>query len=130
MQNCFHNLQNQSKGVVTLLWLISGFVSAACVAATLSGTVTDEGESVTMAEIIVVNATNNALVGSQFSDENGHFEFDLPDGVYNLNVSKISFASVWINGVVLKNGNTVKEIALTPEAFVNDQAYTDPDGCD
>ncbi|KPJ94564.1 MAG: hypothetical protein AMJ53_05040 [Gammaproteobacteria bacterium SG8_11] len=82
-----------------------------------------------MAEVIAVNATTNTLVSSQFSDENGHFKFELPDGVYNLNVSKVSFASVWIKGIVLKNGNIVKEIALTPEAFVNDQAFTDPDGC-
>jgi hypothetical protein len=129
MQNCFYGLQKLSKVVATLLWLFTGFVSGHCMAATLSGTVTDEGESVTMAEVIVVNATNNTLLGSQFSDKNGHFEFELPDGVYNLNVSKVSYASVWVNGIVLENGNTIKEIALTPEEFVNDQAFTDPDGC-
>jgi hypothetical protein len=130
MLNYFYSLQKLSKVVGTPLWLFTIFVSGQCIAATLSGTVTDDGETVAMAEVIVVNATNNTLVSSQFSGKNGHFEFELPNGIYNLNVSKVSFAGVWVNGIVLENGNTLKEITLTPEEFVNDHAVTDPDGCD
>ena len=128
MKNILFSPQKQSK-VVATLWLFASLISGNCIAATLSGTVTDEGESVAMAEVIVVNATNKTLISSQFSDINGHFEFQLPEGVYNLNVSKMSFASVWVNNIVLKNGNTVKDIALTPEEFVNDHAVSNPDGC-
>ena len=129
MLKFFQSLQKLSKVAIALLWLFTSFVSGPCIAAMLSGTVTDEGESVNMAEVIVVNATNNTLVGSQFSDENGHFKFELPNGIYNLNVSKVSYASVWVDGVVLENDNTIKDIALTPQEFVDDQAFTDPDGC-
>lgn len=113
-----------------MIWVLGNLMATNSTAATLSGAVTDEGEPVAMAEVMVVNAASNALITSKFSGENGHYQFELPGGVYNLNVSKTSFATVWIKNIDLQKGDLRKDIALTPEAFVDNQMVSDPDGCD
>lgn len=97
--------------VVLSLWSTAGG------AALLSGTVTDEGEALPMAEVFVIDARSHELRGSLFSDVGGGFRFDLPVGRYHLRVSREEYADAELRDVELGADGTWCEIELLPAAF-------------
>ena len=68
------------------LFVICVFLSSAAYAVDLSGVVSDEGDSIAMAEVILSNAKTNVVIGLRLSDKQGWFHFTISPGTYNLNV--------------------------------------------
>ena len=109
--------------VAMLLWL------DVSMAAGLSGKVTDEGEPLPMAEVLLIDADSNVLLGSLFSDADGKFYFSVAGGRYHLNAAREGYADGWMRDIEVGKTDVVQDMELLPEAFA-EAASTDTDGCD
>lgn len=110
---------------VMLLWF------DVAVAAGLFGKVMDEGEPLPMAEVLLIDADSNVLLGSLFSAADGEFYFRVPGGRYHLNAAREGYADGWIRDIEVGKADVVQDIELLPEAFAESEAEsTDSDGCD
>ena len=110
---------------VMLLWL------DVSMAAGLSGKVMDEGEPLPMAEVLLIDADSNVLLGSLFSDADGKFYFSVAGGRYHLNAAREGYADGWMRDIEVGKADVVQDIELLPEAFAeSEETSTDTYGCD
>ncbi len=110
---------------VMLLWF------DVAVAAGLSGKVMDEGEPLPMAEVLLIDADSNVLLGSLFSGADGKFYFSVAGGHYHLNAAREGYADGWMRNIEVGKADVVQDIELLPEAFAEpEEVSTDTDGCD
>jgi len=110
---------------VMLLWFDGA------VAAGLSGKVMDEGEPLPMAEVLLINADSNVLLGSLFSAADGGFYFSVPGGRYHLSAARDGYADGWVRDIDVGKTDVVQDIELLPEAFAESGAASaDSDDCD
>lgn len=112
---------------IMLLWL------DAAAAASLSGKVTDEGEPLQMAEVLLIDANTHVLQGSLFSAADGGFRFSLPEGRYHLNVVKDEYADARVQDIDVGKADVVQDIELLPAAFAEQDgapASSSSDDCD
>jgi len=100
-------------------------------AADLSGKVTDEGEPLPMAEVLLINADTKVLMGSRFSAPDGGFRFSITAGRYHLNVARQGYADGWVRDIAVAEAGVVQNVELLPEAFAETEvASTASDDCD
>ena len=95
--------------------------------------VSDDGEPLAMAEVILVNADTRQVVDSQFTDKNGRYVYSKSRGRFNVLVSKTEYANGTINNINLNKGNVVRKMDLVPSAFVENTAAgfgDNSEGCD
>lgn len=85
--------------------------------ATLAGVVADEGEIVVGAEVILVNASNNVLLGSTYTDRGGAFTFAVDPGIFNVGIFRAEYSTAWSKNVKVGDTDVLLQIELTPEAF-------------
>lgn len=106
------------------------FQFSATHAADLSGLISDEGDPITMADIILANMETNIVSGAQLSDEQGKFKFSVLPGTYNLMISKRDYAKFILREIIVQSENITKNIELTPIEFASDGLPTSSDDCD
>jgi Carboxypeptidase regulatory-like domain/Kelch motif len=86
---------------------------------TLSGTVTNAGDSSPIAGATVDVSQGGQSFGSTTTDGSGHYSIDLPVGTYDVAVSAFGFASSDNPGVQITDGNTTTlDVALQPAPAV------------
>ncbi len=69
----------------------------------IRGVVTDVDKQVLpFASVALYKASDSSLVQGLNSDENGRFEFAVPEGVYRLNVQFLSYQNYWREALELK----------------------------
>lgn len=112
------------------LYVACVFLSNAACAADLSGVVSDEGEQVVMAEVILADAKTRIVVGSRLSDKHGRFNFTVPAGIYNLIISKRDYAMVSLKEISIKDDSVTQHIELTPIEFAEGGLKSSSDDCD
>ncbi len=96
----------------------------------LSGVVADVGEPVVKAEVMPVNASNDIVLGSDYTDYRGTFRFAVKPGVFNIGTFKPDHVIVWSKGVVVRDADISIRIELTPTAFVEDPSSSLEEDCD
>jgi uncharacterized membrane protein len=99
-------------------------------AASLSGVVLDEGEPVAMAEVILVDARNRAVLNEAFTNGQGHFRFAVQDGTYSLRISKEGYAFKTVKHLQLAGKDMSIKVELTLAAFADDASSGASDDCD
>ena len=112
------------------LLAICTFLPGAAYAVDLSGVVSDEGDPVAMAEVILVNAETNIVTGSRLSDKQGRFQFAVSQGTYNLNISKNDYATIWVKGINVVSDDLTQNIGLTLTEFATEELPEVSEGCD
>ncbi len=78
----------------------------------LSGVVAEVGETVAKAEVMLVNASNNIVLGSAYTDSRGTFRFAVKPGVFNTGTFKPDHVTVWSQGVVVRDTDISIRIEL------------------
>ena len=79
----------------------------------IRGVVTDVDKQVLpFASVALYKASDSSLVQGLNSDENGRFEFAVPEGVYRLNVQFLSYQNYWREALELKVRCSIWEMYL------------------
>lgn len=112
------------------MFAICVFLSSSAYAVDLSGVVSDEGNSIAMAEVILSNAKTSVVVGSRLSNKQGQFHFTVSPGTYNLNVSKSDYATIWVRGINVQEDNFTQNIELIPIEFAAEKLPENSEECD
>ena len=100
-------------------------------AAELIVKVTDEGNSVPMAEIILFDSKTRVMLNNNFTNKSGIYQYTVKPGLYEIKVIKDSFSTVTIKDIEVKNSNVKKVVALVPQAFSTEEKPEKPeDECD
>lgn len=102
------------------LFVMFFILSSTVYAVNLSGVVSDEGEPVYMAEIILSNAKTKIVVGSRLTDKQGRFNFEVLEGVYNFIFSKNGYAMVKLSEVNVQGDEHTQNAELILAAFSAD----------
>lgn len=106
------------------VWLMSAY------GATLSGTVTEEGEPIAEAEVKLVDAGNRVVVRNVSTDAQGSFRFNVKPGLYDILIFKSQYANTWAKGIRVGEANVYQSVELTPKAFVESEDAASADDCD
>lgn len=99
-------------------------------AESISGIVLDESDPVPMAEVMLVNADSNVLISSTVTNNNGGYRFIVKPGIYKLRLFKEDYASKWVENVSVSGEDVVRNIEITPAAFVSEQPAEASDDCE
>lgn len=96
-------------------------------AAQLTIKVTDEGEPIAMAEILLLNSQTRELVNSDFTNKSGIYRYTVKQGVYDIKVLKVPFSDVTIKNIKVKNLAIKKNVKMVPQAFSSDTPAAESD---
>lgn len=103
-----------SKLTVLLCGILLSFSS---LAETLSGSVTDNGEPMSHAYVILYLGSGNVILDAKHTDQKGLYSFEISPGIYNLCVSMSDYAYNCESGIEIAGKNANIDFKMTPSAF-------------
>ncbi len=113
-----------------LLVILTGMLPGYASAATLSGSVADEGEAIGQVEIVLVNTANSVVLDKTRSMPDGSFSFSVEPGRFKVGAFKSDYTTVWLKGIDVDTDDVEIRIELEPKVFADPYAGTsDDDGC-
>lgn len=117
-----------NRKLIAFVLLMAG--SQCLLAETLSGTISDEGAPVPLAEVTLIDATNNLIVTTTHSNIRGAYQLTVSPGRYKLRSSKEDYADRLIKDIVVSGADVVVDITMSPQAFEDDKAVPASGDCD
>lgn len=109
------------------------FVCTNVFAGTLTLEVSDDGDPLPMAEVILVDADTHRIVDSQFTDKKGRYVYSKSSGRFNIMVSKSEYTNGNIKNISLNDKPVLKKLDLVPSAFSEEVTAgfgDNSEGCD
>lgn len=95
----------------------------------LSLTVTDEGDSLSRAEVLLVDTTNNEIVDNNFTNEQGLYEIR-KEGLFKVVISKSDYADLVLNNIDLRDHDVKKTVQMELSALSDAGGLAQDDDCD
>lgn len=114
----------------TLLGLLSLAGMSPLSAATIHGALTDDGEPVPLAEVILINTESNVVVSRAHSDIHGNYRIEVGPGQYKLLVTKDEYADEVIKDIAVSGSDVVVNAVMTPKVFVDSEDVPKSGDCD
>jgi hypothetical protein len=114
-----------------LLWVMVVVIGGrAALAETISGHVTDDGDAMPDAYVVLFVGGGNVIVDVQNADKKGNFQFTTTSGIYNVCASVDEYAYECVKGIELQGKDVSVDLKMIPNAFVEKKGDASSDGCD
>ena len=111
-------------------FLLLLLVCHTAVAASISGTVSDDGSPLSQVEVTLLDASSNVVIARKLTAEDGVYHFNVEPHVYTLRASLADYADAWVKPLAVQQDAVTIDITLTPQVFVDSTKVPPADDCD